>query len=133
MRRAQLAALFLFLISAAAEDDGYDLVPGTLGAVRLTKRVSVSLTVVPHRNHFLLPDGPVLVRLSGQGIRLERTLFHREEAVDPRAEAPRFELSFVAVQTGPAHLDASCTFYLCQEKRCRPVETDAHWSFNIEP
>jgi hypothetical protein len=75
----------------------------------------------------------VLVRLRGEGVTPLRALSHREDAVDPRADVPRFELPLRADKAGPARLTAECTFYLCSATKCRPVETSVSWTWEVAP
>lgn len=117
-----------------AANPGYDLVRSAGPPAALGRAASVSLSIVPRGGNHLLPDGPVLVRLRGDGVRPTRALYHREDAVDPHADVPRFELAFTPERPGPAHLTADCTFYLCRkDARCRPIETTATWTFELAP
>jgi hypothetical protein len=116
----------------ALADDGYELVAAPPPALKSGHKATLSLSVAPRAGHRLLPDGPLLVRLTGDGLKLPRLSFERDDAVDPRADVPRFELPIVAGARGPAHLTAACTFYLCQGARCRPVETSTTWTLTIE-
>ncbi len=116
---------------ARADDDGYELVQAPAPELHAGKKAVFSLTLVPRAGHHLLADGPVLVRVSGDALRPARTLLRREDAVDPRAEVPRFELAVTADKKGPARLVAHCTFYLCKDTRCRPVETDLTWTATV--
>ncbi len=120
--------------AAFAQDEGYDLVQSPPPAhTRAGAKAVLSLSVVPRTGHRLLADGPVHVRLSATGAHPARTLYQREDAVDPRADVPRFELALTADQhKGPAKVDATCTFYLCKDTRCRPIETTASWQFAVE-
>jgi hypothetical protein len=111
---------------------GYDLVRSAAPAAQLGHPLSVSLSIVPRDGNHLLKDGPVLVRPSGDGARPTRALYHREDAVDPRADVPRFELAFVPERSGEVHLTADCTFYLCRpDARCRPIHTTAAWTASV--
>lgn len=101
--------------SVAADDTGYEVVFDV-------RAPTVSLSILPHAGYQLLADGPLLVRLRGDGVTPERALYRREDAVDPRAEAPRFELRVRRDRPGPARLDAELTFYICRGARCRAVE-----------
>jgi hypothetical protein len=62
----------------------------------------------------------VLVRVEGSGVELSRKLYRRQDAVDPRAEAPRFEIAFARATPG-ARIEAELTFYICKAARCRPI------------
>jgi hypothetical protein len=118
---------------AGADDEGYELVKSPAPAVRAGKPAVFSLSLVPRAGHRLLADGPVLVRVGGENVAPQRALYRRDDAVDPRADVPRFELAITAANRGPAHLDAHCTFYLCKAARCRPVETNVSWLFDVSP
>ena len=120
------------VMSARADEPGYELATQPPPPLKASQRARLSLTVIPRAGHRLLADGPVLVRLSGDNVTPERLLLRREDAVDPRAEAPRFELPIRAGQPGPARLDARCTFYLCKAARCRPVEAGVAFALTVE-
>ena len=117
--RALGAAVALALAIAApatrAEEPEYQLV-GTVDGKTL------SLSILPRPGYRLGAETPVLVRVDGTGVDLPRKLFRRPDAVDPRAEAPRFEVPFRAPSAG-ARIDAELTFYICKSSRCRPVVT----------
>jgi hypothetical protein len=123
-------ATLLFLLAgaaASAEEQGFEIVQSPAPAVRVGQRASVSLSLLPRAGHRLLADGPLLVRPSADGATPERPLYRREDAVDPRSEAPRFELTFTVTRPG-ARLSAHCTFYLCRDGRCRPIESSVSWT-----
>jgi hypothetical protein len=119
-RRCLLAALVVALAIAApvtrAEEPEFQIV-GTV------EHQTLSLTILPRPGYRLGAETPVLVRLDGAGIELGRKLLRREDAVDPRAEAPRFEVVFRRAATAAARIDAELTFYVCKAARCRPVVT----------
>jgi hypothetical protein len=118
---------------AANEDLGVDLVKSAPAPVAVGARGSVSLTLLPRAGNRLLDDGPVLVHVDSDGLAVERSLYRREDAVDPRAEAPRFELAFRAVQAGRATLHARITLWICRAQRCRPVESEATFHLDVTP
>ena len=109
------AALALVAGLARAEEPEFQIV-GTV------ERQTLSLSILPRPGYRLGADTPVLVRLDGTGVELPRKLYRRQDAVDPRAEAPRFEVPFRAPSAG-ARIDAELTFYICKSSRCRPVVT----------
>jgi len=132
MRRALALAALLLVSAAPPDDDGYELVRGAAPAgLRRGDKATVSLSIVPRAGHRVLASGPVLVRLRGDGLRPARALYRRDDAIDPRADVPRFELQFFADRAGRARLDGACTFYLCKGERCRPVETRAEWTVDV--
>jgi hypothetical protein len=114
---AVVVALALAAPPAPAEEPEFQIV-GTV------EHQTLSLTILPRAGYRLGADTPVLVRLDGAGVDLPRKLYRREDAVDPRAEAPRFEVAFRrAPATATARIDAELTFYVCKAARCRPVVT----------
>jgi hypothetical protein len=119
---------------AAAPDDAYELVRGPAPrGLHRGDHAHVSLSLVPRAGHRLLASGPVLVKLRGDGVHPLRALYRRDDAIDPRADVPRFELQFVADRAGAARLEGHCTFYVCKGDRCRPVETRVDWSLDVAP
>lgn len=106
---------------AANGDAEYDVVVGALPAVKAGEHATVSLSLLPRAGYRLLADGPLVVRLAGDGFTPDKALLSREDAVDPRAEAPRFELPFHRARAANATLTATLTFYICDADRCRPV------------
>ncbi len=134
--RSLISVFLLFAFSSgasAADDDGFDLVRSAAPPVRAGARAQVSLSVVPRAGHRLLADGPILVKLRGDGVRPTRALYRRDDAIDPRADVPRFELGFTADRAGAAHLEADCVFYLCKGEKCRPIETRIDWLLDVAP
>jgi hypothetical protein len=109
--------------AAPIGDVEYDVVVGALPAVKVGEHATVSLSLLPRAGYRLLADGPLVVRLAGDGLLPDKALLRREDAVDPRAEAPRFELPFhrQATRVANATLTATLTFYICDAARCRPV------------
>jgi hypothetical protein len=118
----------------AAPDDGYELVRGPAPrGLHRGDHAHVSLSLVPRAGHRLLASGPVLVKLRGDGVHPLRALYRRDDAIDPRADVPRFELQFVADRAGAARLEGHCTFYVCKGDRCRPIETRVDWTLDVAP
>lgn len=115
VRAILLLGLLLVAPSPRAEEPEFQIV-GTV------EPKTLSLSILPRPGYRLGADTPVLVRLDGTAVELPRKLFRRQDAVDPRAEAPRFEVPFHATATG-ARIDAELTFYICKAARCRPVVT----------
>jgi hypothetical protein len=113
------ALLAILVVSASATTLGEEPEFQIVGSV---EPKVVSLSILPRPGYRLHADAPVVVRLDGTAVELPRKLYRREDAVDPRAEAPRFEIAYR--KTGAsAHLDAEVTFYICKAALCRPVVT----------
>jgi hypothetical protein len=128
-----ILAATIALPARAADDVGVEIVKSTATPVAVGQRATLSLTLLPRAGNRLLADGPLIVHVAGEGVAVERALYRREDAIDPRAEAPRFELAFRGARPGPAELRARCTFYVCRAARCRPVESEAIFKLEISP
>ena len=115
-----MAAIVVTLAVAAAATRAEEPEFQVVGTV---ERQTLSLSILPRPGYRLGAETPVLVRLRGTNVELPRTLYRRQDAVDPRAEAPRFEVPFRATATAGARIDAELTFYICKAARCRPVVT----------
>jgi hypothetical protein len=128
-----MTALFVLALLAAEQPSAdYDLVTSPAAPVLVGKRATVSLSIVPRTGRRLKASAPVIVHITGDGVTVERELMMREHAVDPKAEAPRFELAFSPTRAGAARLEASVTFYVCLGRRCRPVEDRATWTLEAK-
>jgi hypothetical protein len=126
-----LTLLLLALTAYADEEAGFELVPGAAATLKVRQSAALSLSIVPHTGYRLLASGPVTVRVRAEGCKPEWSLYQREQAVDPRAEVPRFEIKVTGERAGTATLEAQCTFYLCRGELCRPVQTSHHWNFEV--
>ena len=117
---ALVVGLALAALPTHAEEPEYQVV-GTV------ESKSLSLSILPRPGYRLGAETPVVVRVDGSGVELPRKLYRRQDAVDPRAEAPRFEIAFSRTPaTGDraaARIDAELTFYICKAARCRPIVT----------
>ncbi|HEY7725305.1 MAG TPA: hypothetical protein VH880_08220 [Anaeromyxobacteraceae bacterium] len=70
------------------------------------------------------PRAPVKIRLEpGAGLAPERTALARKDAVDPRAESPRFEAPFSASAPGSHQAKAHLEFFLCRDTICERQTT----------
>jgi hypothetical protein len=118
---------------ASADELSFEVVRGAAPSVRVGHSATVSLSLVPRPGHRLLDGGPVLVRPSGDGVAPAQPLYRLDDAADPRADVPRFEIAFRGVRAGAATLRAECAFYICRDQRCRPVTAEAKWTIQVTP
>lgn len=108
--------------------DGADLVALKVAheaPIERGRATVLSLAVIPASGSRLLPDGPLVIELSGSALDPAHRTLRLRDAVDPRAETPRFELEVRPHRTGAPVLSARITAWICRGARCRPVETSA--------
>ncbi|MEO6954071.1 MAG: hypothetical protein ABI321_19870 [Polyangia bacterium] len=119
--RVVLASLILSLPALADEP---------LVALRVTrvadhgKAAMFSIVVAPAPGLHLLDDGPLVLDIDGAGIDPSTRSLGRKDAVDPRAETPRFEIDVRPHRDATPTLHAHLLAWLCRGTRCRPVELD---------
>ena len=126
------AALAVSLVAAPVAGEGFSpeftLVPGDPVEAAGGAPASASLTVSPAPGYSLHKGAGVTVRLSvepAQGLKLPRRRLSREDAADPRADAPRFDLPFVGESAGAYTLRADVRFWVCGARTCRPARGQA--------
>lgn len=130
MIRAWVGSLLVLSGVTLAADE---IVPitgdSTLVSVRAThegplergKPSTVSLAVAPGPGFWLLEDGPLMLDVTGTAADPPKRSLRRADAVDPRAQMPRFELAVMAHKDGAPALGVELTAWLCQARRCRPI------------
>jgi hypothetical protein len=91
-------------------------------ALERGRATPLSLGVVLASGLRLLDDAPLVLELEGSALQPLRRVFYRRDAVDPHADAPRFEVEVRVDRTGAPALLAHLTAWVCRGRRCRPVE-----------
>jgi hypothetical protein len=85
----------------------------------------VSLTLAPATGRAVSTDGPLRIELTASdGLVAPRRRYARRDAVDPAADAPRFELKVRAVTAGDHRLHIAARFWLCGKATCKPVRAE---------
>ncbi len=126
MKRAAavLAVLIAAGAAAAAEPnpgaDGYTV--DTAGSARVLhkgQKGKLVLAIRPRAPWHLDPRAPLSIKLElPAGLTAEKATVGRKDAVDPRAEIPRFELPVTAVAAGAQEAKAHLKFFLCRDTIC---------------
>ncbi len=100
-------------------------------SIELGATAHLSLTVAPRGQQRLLEGGPFEVRVDGPAVEVMQPTYHRNDAVDPKADAPRFDIEVKAKQLGSATVTARVRLYLCAMQQCHPVEAHASWTIEV--
>jgi hypothetical protein len=124
---ALLAALALATGSARAADQGVDVsrtyrveTGGSTATLRVGGQGKLVFFFTPlepkvHVNQ----QAPFKARLEGPaGLQLAKAELRRADAVDPKAENPRFEVPFTATAPGRHEARVSLEFYICSDAWC---------------
>jgi hypothetical protein len=128
MRWSLLVILFVATaaLPARAVDPGADAARsyrlGTEGTTRTLGAGGtgkVVLTIVPEKGTHVHPAAPLRITLaSTPGIKLSKEQLGHGDAVDPKAEGPRFEVPFSAVVAGAQEARAKVDFFICSDAWC---------------
>jgi hypothetical protein len=133
-----LAAALVLLCAAPVAAEGvspeFTLIPGDPVEAQLGAAASASLTISPAAGYSLHKGVGVTIRLSvepAQGVKLPRRRLSRDDAADPRADAPRFDLPFSGEAAGAYTLRADVRFWVCGKRTCRPARGQVQIPFVI--
>ncbi len=132
MRRLALAALLplaaLAIPPAARAADtaaadaakSYRIVTdGSTQAVKAGGKGKLVLFIEPVARVHVHPQAPLKITLeSSEGLKLEKATLGHADAADPKAEAPRFEVPFLAAAAGKQQARAKLDFFICSDQWC---------------
>ena len=76
------------------------------------------LAIVPVQKVHVHPQAPLKIALESKGLQLEKSALGHQDAVDPNAEGPRFEVPFAATQRGKQEARAKLDFFICSDQWC---------------
>lgn len=77
------------------------------------------LFIEPLQKVHVHPQAPLKIRVEAPaGLAIGKTELGHKDAVDPKAEAPRFEVPFTAVARGRHEARASLDFFICSDTWC---------------
>jgi len=122
-----LPALALLLAARAAlaadPDSGVDgFTVDTSGSSRTAAvggKGKLAVAIQPKAPWHVDPRAPLKIRMEAPaGLALEKSTFARKDALDPKAEVPRFETPFQAKAAGTQEAKAHLDFFLCKDTIC---------------
>ncbi len=77
------------------------------------------LSIVPLNGTHVHPAAPLKIALSGTpGLKLSKDVLGHKDAIDPKAEGPRFEVPFTAAHPGAQEARAKVDFFICSDQWC---------------
>ena len=126
MLRPLAAALALLAAPLARADDpaseaarSYRIdIAGSTKSVGPGGKGMLVLAIVPLEKVHVHPQAPLKISLRSQGLELAKTSLGHGDAVDPKAEGPRFQVQFVARKAGDQEIKANVDFFICSDKWC---------------
>ncbi len=124
--------LALLVATAAAADPGSDAArsyrietEGSTLQLSAGAQGKLVVTIVPLNGTHVHPAAPLKIALSGTpGLKLSKDVLGHKDALDPKADGPRFEVPFTAAQAGAQEARAKVDFFLCSDEWCAKQSRD---------
>ncbi len=92
---------------------------GTTHSVKAGAGGVLVLTIVPLNGTHVHPQAPLKIALQATpGLSLSRSQLGHKDAVQPKADGPRFEVPFTAARAGKEEARAKVDFFICSDKWC---------------
>jgi hypothetical protein len=92
---------------------------GTTRELKAGAAGTLVLAIVPLEKTHVHPQAPLKILLdSTKGLALAKTQLGHKDAVDPKAEGPRFEVPFTASAAGRQEAHAKVDFFICSDQWC---------------
>jgi hypothetical protein len=120
-RLALVLALALPVGAAAAEpDEGYTVdTGGSTPSLAVGQSGKLVLAIHPRAPWHVDPRAPLKIQIEAPaGLAVAKSSLARKDAVDPKAESPRWETAFRASAPGAQEARAHLKFFLCRETIC---------------
>ncbi len=129
MIRAPAPALAALAVLAAPLARGADLAAevarsyridteGSTKAVQSGGQGKIVLAIVPIGKVHVHPQAPLKITLQSADLALGKTTLGHRDALDPKAEGPRFEVPFTAKKKGRHEAKAKLDFFICSDQWC---------------
>ncbi len=112
------------LRAAAAEPtpgaDAYTVdTAGSSRSLKVGQKGKLVLAIQAKAPWHVDPRAPMSIKLeTPSGLVAEKAAVTRKDALDPKAEVPRFELPVSAAAAGPQEAKAHLKFFLCRDTIC---------------
>lgn len=92
---------------------------GTTRSVKAGAGGVLVLSIVPLNGTHVHPQAPLKIALQATpGLALSKAQLGHKDAVQPKADGPRFEVPFTAARAGKEEARAKVDFFICSEKWC---------------
>ena len=123
-----LAAAFLIAASPALADpaseakDSYtvEIASETTREAKVGEKGKVVVHIRPKEKIHVHPQAPLKIKAqaSNDALTLEKTELGRNDAIDPKSDAPKFAIPFTATKAGKADVKADLDFFICSDTWC---------------
>jgi len=120
---AAVLALPVHAVDGANAASTYKVVTdGSSRTLEVGRRGKVVVDVVPlEKGIHVNRDFPLRYRVEpSAGLKVDKVEWKREDAVDPKAENPSFEIPVTAAARGPQQVSVQMRFAICSDAWCVP-------------
>lgn len=93
-------------------------VSGTTQKVKSGAQGGLSIHIRPALGYHVSAEAPLKISLAAEGLALAKSALGHKDADDPKAEAPRFKVSFSGKEKGERVINADALFFVCSESLC---------------
>lgn len=123
MKALAVAIVVLAALPASAQRPGWE--------VRIPERVEIAagtagtlpIAIALDRGLVVSKDADVILDLKAPtAVTVKKRRFGRADAVDPGADAPRFDIAVKSDLAGDHAVEVRLRFWLCGARTCRPVD-----------
>jgi hypothetical protein len=140
MRAVILSISLMLGLPAMAAEPGADAAKsyrleteGTTRSLQAGGEGKLVLAIVPLAGTHVHPAAPLKIALSSSaGVKLAREQLGHPDAVDPKAQGPRFEIPFTALKAGQQEARAKVDFYLCSDQWCVKQTRDVAVAIDVK-
>ena len=119
MTRAIILAL---LIAHTAHAQGWEVRIPDKVEVTLGEAATLPIAIAVDRGLVISKDAPVIVDVTATGVTTRKPRLGRAEAVDPEADAPRWEVPLKTTAAGEHVVKIRLRMWLCGGRSCRPLD-----------
>jgi hypothetical protein len=114
-----LAAVPAYADPAAEAATSYRLdTSGSTTELKVGERGKFVVAIVPAEKIHVHPQAPLRIVVESAGLSLEKRSLGHKDAVDPKADGPRFEVPFTAPAAGSHKVAAKLAFFICSDAWC---------------
>jgi hypothetical protein len=127
MNRIAIAAILVAFLGPAARAaepepgaDAYTVDASAPAApLRVGEKGKLSFAITARAPWHVDPRAPLSIKVEAPaGLSFARAQLARKDALDPKAEVPRFEMPFTAAAPGRQEAKAQVRFFLCKDTIC---------------
>ncbi len=92
---------------------------GSTRTARVGEKGRLVLFIEPLQKVHVHPQAPLKITIDAPaGLKVDKSELGHKDAVDPKAEAPRFDVAFTAVAKGRQEAKAHLDFFICSDTWC---------------